>query len=157
MRRFLLGVGSRLSHDDGVGPEVASLLADSDWLAVDCGMSLENSIGIVVRNRPDLVVVVDAAKMGLPRGSIRRLPVQGSDSLLASTHSLPIPFVLERMREEVGRLVLIGIEPADLSLGEGLSPPVADAAIRLARILLRNRLDLIAALPFRLNEPPPRA
>jgi len=146
MNRILLGVGNRLSRDDGIGPTIAQILIDSDWLAIDCGTALENAVGIAARNRPELVVIVDAAKMGLPPGSIRRLSDRSSGAILASTHSLPLPFVLDRMRGKVGLLVLIGVEPADLSLGEGLSPPVADAAIRLARILLCNRLDSIPLL-----------
>jgi len=146
MNRVLLGVGNRLSHDDGIGPTVAQILADSDWLAIDCGTAIENAVGVAVRNRPELVVVVDAAKMGLPPGSIRRIPIRSSGAILATTHSLPLPFVLERMRGKVGRLILVGVEPADLSLGEGLSPPVADVALRLARIILKNRLDSIRAL-----------
>ncbi len=143
MKRLLFGVGNRLSRDDGIGPTVAALLADSDWLAIDCGSALENAVGIAARNRPDLVVVVDAAAMGLPPGSIRRLPSRASDTMLISTHSLPIPFVLERIREEASHLILIGVEPADLSFGEGLTAPLSAAAFRLARIILQNRLDLI--------------
>ncbi len=147
MRRVLLGVGNRLSRDDGIGPEVARILVDSDWVAIDCGPAIENAVGLAARNRPDLLVVVDAAKMGLPPGSIRRIPIRSSRATLSLTHSLSLPFVLDRMKGEVGHLILIGVEPADLSLGEGLSPPLSAAATELARILLRNRVDSIPLLP----------
>ena len=57
MKRMLLGVGNRLSHDDGVGPVVAQALAESDWIAIDCGTALESTSGIVSRERPDLLVI----------------------------------------------------------------------------------------------------
>ena len=116
-------------------------------MAIDCGPAIENAVGLAARNRPDLLVVVDAAKMGLPPGSIRRIPIRSSRATLSSTHSLSLPFVLDRMKGEVGHLILIGVEPADLSLGEGLSPPLSAAATELARILLRNRVDSIPLLP----------
>ena len=36
MKRMLLGVGDRLSHDDG-GPVVAQSLVGSDWIVINCG------------------------------------------------------------------------------------------------------------------------
>ena len=49
MKRMLHGVGNRLSHDGRVGLVVARALADSDWIAIDCGAALENVAGIVSR------------------------------------------------------------------------------------------------------------
>ena len=40
MKRIPLGVGTRLSASDGVGPVVAQALAGSDWIAIDCGTAL---------------------------------------------------------------------------------------------------------------------
>jgi hydrogenase 3 maturation protease len=135
MKRMLLGVGNRLSRDDGAGPTVARELEGSDWIVVDCGTSIENVSGWVLRERPDVLVVVDAAMMGATPGTIRRLSIGSHDRMLASTHGLPLSFVLERMRAASGRTVLIGIQPEDLSLGEGLSPRVADAVQALAAML----------------------
>ena len=59
MKRLLLGVGNRLSRDDGAGPVLAERLAGSDWLAIDCGTSLENIGGVVSREMPDLLVIAN--------------------------------------------------------------------------------------------------
>jgi len=141
MKRMLLGVGNRLSRDDGVGPTVAQALADSDWISIDCGTALENTTGIVSRNRPDLLVIVDAAHMGMEPGTFRRLPIQANDRMLASTHGLPLSFVLANIESSAAETILIGIEPADLSFGEGLSPVVEAAACALIELLRKNRLD----------------
>ena len=108
---MLLGVGNRLSHDDGVGPVVAQALADSDWIATDCGTALENTSGIVSRERPDLLVIVDAAFMGMEPGTFCRLPIGANDRMLASTHGLPLSFVLANIESAAKETVLIGIEP----------------------------------------------
>jgi hydrogenase 3 maturation protease len=145
MKRMLLGVGNRLSHDDGAGPAVARALHDSDWMAVDCGTSFENAAGLVARERPDLLVIVDAAHMGSSPGTVLRLAVDAQDSMLASTHGLPLSFVLEHVRSFANSTVLIGIEPADLSFGEGLSPEVGAATRRLVGLLRGEDLSKIPA------------
>jgi len=143
MKWMLLAVGNRLSRDDGAGPAVAEWLQDSEWSVVDCGASLENVAGLVTRERPDVLVIVDAARMGLPPGSIRRLPIGGCERMLISTHGLPLSFVLDRLGMDIARIVLLGIEPGDLSLGEGLSPSVEAAAASLAEVLRCGELDRI--------------
>ena len=67
--------------------------------------------------------------------------------MLASTHGLPISFVWERIASAVGRAVLIGIEPGDLSFGEGLSPAVAAAADALVSRLRAGDIDGIPECP----------
>ncbi|MCK4570385.1 hydrogenase 3 maturation endopeptidase HyCI [Candidatus Bipolaricaulota bacterium] len=137
MKRMLLSVGNRLSHDDGVGPVVAEGLVDSDWIAIDCGTALENAAGIVSREQPDLLVIVDAAIMGKEPGDFLRLPIGANDRMLASTHGLPLSFVLGNIESATKETVLIGIEPADLSFGEGLSPAV-DTSVRVLIEHLRH-------------------
>jgi len=144
MKRMLLGVGNELSADDGAGPAVAKKLRTArGWRAVDCGLALENATGIVIRERPDLLVVVDAARMGLPPGSTRRLPIEARDRMLASTHGLPLPFILDRLGEAAREIVLIGIEPEDVRFGEEMSAVVADAVERLAELLRSGEVDRV--------------
>lgn len=144
MKRILLGVGNRLSGDDGIGPSVARRLQGScDWLAIDCGSAPENVTGLVAREKPDLVVIIDAARMGLEPGSIRRLPLGETDRMLVSTHGLPLAFLFERLQELTKRLVFIGVEPKDLAFGEGLSPPVGTAVDELLPLLVSGGIDRI--------------
>jgi hydrogenase 3 maturation protease len=138
MKRLLLGVGNRLLGDDGIGPEVATALAGSHWQTIDAGVSPENVTGEVAREAPDLLVVVDAADMGLAPGSIRRLPWDDAPRMLVSTHGLPLPFILDRLREAAGAIVLIGVQPSRLVLGEDLTD-VARDAVRALVTLLRDR------------------
>jgi hydrogenase 3 maturation protease len=143
MSRMVIGVGNRLSRDDGAGPAVAQRLSDSDWMAVDCGTALENAVGLANRVSPDLLVIVDAARMGTPVGSVRRIAMGGNQQMLVTTHGLPLPFVLSRIQAAVGRVEVIGIEPEDLSWGEGLSSSVEDAVRCLVSMLRGGSLDSI--------------
>jgi len=151
MKRMLLGVGNRLSRDDGAGPILAERLAGSDWTAFDCGTSLENAGGIVSRERPDLLVIADAARMGLAAGEVRRLPRPATDRMLASTHGLPLSFFLERLASTARETVILGIEPGDLSFGEGLSPAV-NVAVERVVVALTRMSSGIESIPV-LEEP----
>ncbi len=154
MKRMLLGVGNRLSRDDGVGPVLAERLAESDWLAIDCGASLENAAGIVSRERPDLLVIADAARMGLSPGTARRLPRSAVDRMLVSTHGLPISFFLDRLESAAREIVILGIEPADLSFGEGLSAEASAAVGSLARVLAADPGGIGSVPPLERIAPP---
>jgi hydrogenase 3 maturation protease len=136
MRKVLLGLGNPLGRDDGVGLYVASKLHGTDWLAIPA-QSLENVWGKVEKEKPEKLVIVDAAEMGLPPGTIRRLPLGKGAEMLGSTHGLPLSLLLSLVG--VPEVVLIGIQPKEYGLGEGLSPEVHAAADSLIRLLRENR------------------
>lgn len=143
---MILGIGNPLRRDDGVGLWVAEQTRGSDWEVIPAGQSVENALGLVSRLAPDLLVVVDAAEMGLPPGSVRRLPVEDTAHMLGSTHALPLPFLLSTVRDQVGKILLIGIQPADRSLGEGLTPAVEAGARELLDLLAAGRPQAIPSL-----------
>ncbi len=146
MTRLIIGVGNRLSRDDGLGPNIVERLRGTDWETIDAGTAPENVTGKVRGIHPDLLVIVDAARMGLSPGSIRRLPSDETDRMLASTHGLPLSFLISQLAGAADRIILLGVEPQDLSLGEGLSPPVQAAVESLAATLKEGKLEEIPPL-----------
>ncbi len=133
-----------MGRDDGVGVYVARAMAgDSGWWAIPAGLALENALGLVERERPELLVIVDAADMGLPPGSFRRLPLERAEEMLGSSHALPLGFLAGIIQRAAREVVLIGVQPADLSPGEGLSPKVKKAADDLISLLKSGKLELI--------------
>lgn len=146
-RKAVLGIGNPLRGDDGVGLWVVERLRGSSWHVIEAGASLENALGVVRRLAPEFLVIVDAAEMGLPPGSVRRLPNEESAQMLGSTHALPLSFLLSTVRDAVEEVALIGIQPADRSLGEGLTPEVLAAAEDLVARLKLGDLEPIPPLP----------
>jgi len=142
--KTLIGVGNPLGRDDGVGVYVAQALAGvSGWRTIPAGLALENALGLVERERPELLVIVDAADMGLPPGSFRRLPLAQADGMLGSSHALPLGLLAGIIQRAVREVVLVGVQPADLSLGEGLSPEVKKGADELISLLRAGKLEFI--------------
>jgi hydrogenase 3 maturation protease len=97
-KKILLGLGNPVGRDDAVGLRVAEALREAEWLSIPAP-ALENVLGLVEKEKPEKLVIVDAAEMGLPPGTIRRLPLGKGAEMLGSTHGLPLslpPFACPR-------------------------------------------------------------
>ena len=140
-RIVVIGVGNEYRHDDGAAVAVLAELA-AEELAVD-RLTLcdgEPTRLMELWEGADLAVVVDAVHShpGEP-GRVHRVEVD-ADHLLADPladeeaaagthglglgHAVALAAALERLP---GKLLIVAVEGADFSIGEGLSPAVTDA------------------------------
>ena len=152
---MVVGVGQELNGDDAAGVLVARRLAKQQraggneprpasisLLVVEGAHAPENCTGAIRRFAPDLVLLVDAADMGDPPGTIRWLDWHEAVGLDASTHSLPASMVARYLVGELScEVALIGIQVQDTSLGAGISPPVRRAIRSVSRGLAVLLLD----------------
>jgi hydrogenase 3 maturation protease len=139
-RVSVVGIGHELRGDDAAGVTLAQMLneqAHSPYLqAIEAGPAPENCFSLIFRYRPDLVLFVDAANMGAEAGEVRWLDWSDVASLEASTHNMPLPLLANYLTAELGCPVgLLGIQPADVSMGASLSPDVGPAVEAAARAL----------------------
>jgi len=138
----VVGIGQTLNGDDAAGALVAQALLKrqragrSDaprpvpfsLFVIEAAHAPENCTGAVRRFAPDLVILVDAAEMGDPPGTVRWLDWRDTSGLGASTHSLPPSMVARYLAAELScQVALIGIQVQDTSLGARVSPPVRRA------------------------------
>jgi hydrogenase 3 maturation protease len=137
-RVAVLGVGNAMNGDDGAGVCVvrelaARMAATPSVLLIDGGTAPENFTGPIRQFRPDLVVEVDAAHLDQPPGTTAWIDWRDADGMSASTHTLPPSVLAHFLTTDLGcRVELIGVQPATLEMGRGLSPEVAAAVVRLA-------------------------
>lgn len=146
---MVLGVGSPIRGDDGAGPEVASRLESLSLpgvLAFDAGTSPESFISVVQDHRPDHLIIVDAADMGLRPGEVRRVPKERIGGEFLSTHSLPLTFLWQMLEDAAGEVVLIGIQPYTTALGTEMSEPVKSAVRRVVDLIAKGRWDMVEEL-----------
>ncbi|WP_286951627.1 MULTISPECIES: hydrogenase 3 maturation endopeptidase HyCI [Aminobacterium] len=145
----LWGIGNPLFGDDGVGPFIAKELHKKRALhpitAIDCETIPENYIAPLKRNLPNLLLIVDAADMDLPPGSVRRIPLHMVENVSFSTHGLPLGMLLEDIAQKI-TIIYIGIQPFSQNLGESLSQKVKDAAEKLILILEKQHFEKIPLL-----------
>jgi len=154
-RRILVaGVGNVFLGDDGFGVEVARRLAGESFpdgvQVADFGIRGVH-LAYELLQGYDTLVLVDAAPRGEAPGTVFVLEpdftreetlARGESGFLLDAHSLDPEMVLAILKDlggRVGRVLIVGCEPADVSERMGLSPPVEraiDEALRVVRELV---------------------
>jgi len=144
--RILIGIGNELNGDDSVGCFIADTFSERGWLSVNAGPVPENFSGLIIKEKPVQLVVVDAAEMNLEPGEIRRLKPEQADSVFFSTHSIPISQFTSRVKSFVQETVLIGIQPKSMDQFDELDDKVKQAALSLMEKIKKEKLEEIEFL-----------
>jgi hydrogenase 3 maturation protease len=134
-KKLVFTVGNGMMGDDGAGALLAHLMRQApldDWEALNGGAAPENLLHRVREMAPERVVLIDAADMDLPPGSIRCIDAEKLDNpLLMTTHTLPLTFLIEALREFVPKVELLGIQPEIVAFGFPISESVRIAVHRV--------------------------
>ncbi len=144
---ILAGVGNAFRSDDAAGPRLIEMLSErlheaSNTLPsvhlINCRETPENHVRALTRLHPQTIVVIDSAHLGLTPGAIRLIETDSLAGLSSSTHMISPALFMNRLKEETGADVfLIAIQPATVSFGESLSPPVSQALTQLTELFYR--------------------
>ena len=141
-KHLLITVGNELMGDDAAGPLLASMLKQSPLVGlevIDGGNVPENYLFKIREMAPDQVTIVDAADMGIQPGEIRLIDKDEIGSVfIMTTHTLPLTYLMEAIREFVPRVELIGIQPDLVAFGYPISNPVKNAVERVYSWLERG-------------------
>ncbi len=140
---MLLGIGNTLRSDDGIGCLVARRFTHPGWQTFDCGTAPENFTAVVRREHPEMLVLIDAADMGLAPGELRRIPPEKIQDVGIGTHQLPLSHLIAYLAPDAGAIVFVGIQPQSVADGEAISGEVIEGAERLMAHIRDNTLDRI--------------
>ncbi|HTY55646.1 MAG TPA: hydrogenase maturation protease [Candidatus Binataceae bacterium] len=149
---LVAGVGNIFLGDDGFGVDVAAHLR-SQAIPAEVGVEDFGIRGVHLAYKLlegyDLLIIVDALPLGAAPGTVCVFePELDSDpvELVSDAHSLNPHTVLamaKTLGARIGRVVVVGCEPINLTEGIGLSDPVAHAvhdAARVVRELINQEL-----------------
>jgi len=157
---IVLGIGNRLGGDDSAGCLVVDML-NQRWhkakpplsaevtpiiIGIDAGSAPESYTSVIRQHRPELLILVDAADMGLPAGALRIIPLERISILSFSTHYMPLSMFVSYVREFCGKVVLVGVQPERAETGGQLSEAVRKSAKQLAKAILEGRIAEIPLL-----------
>jgi len=153
---IVLGIGNRLGGDDAAGTCVVDELSRrrqpakapplTKIMAIDAGTAPESYTSVIRQHRPDLLILVDAADMGLPAGSLRTIPPEKISVLSFSTHHMPLSMFISYVKEFSGQILLVGVQPEQTGTGTGISKPVRKSVRKLSAAILEGRIAEIPAL-----------
>ncbi len=130
-KQVVVTVGNDMMGDDAAGPLLAQMIGEAPldgWELVDGGSAPENQMHQVREIGPQVVVLVDAAEMGLAPGDVRLLDEDAvADQFIMTTHNMPLVYVIRLLKEFVPLVVFVGIQPEIVAFGLPISAPVRQA------------------------------
>ncbi|MBI5560073.1 MAG: HyaD/HybD family hydrogenase maturation endopeptidase [Deltaproteobacteria bacterium] len=160
-RILILGVGNVLLKDEGLGVRALEYLKNTRSIPgsvtlVDGGVNGLTLLSVMEGYNP--VMIIDAVRGGGPPGSVYRLGkekiagrgIRGWKERLSSLHGLGMEEVLAALTVygEKKEVVIIGMEPLQVSPGMALSPLVS----RRLRLVVELIVDELARLGVKLKK-----
>ena len=144
---MVIGVGNLLLRDEGAGIHAVQDLQKKDLPpdveVIDAGVAGVGLLDFFSGARK--LVLIDAAEMGLEPGAVVRFTPEDvrfrSGALKFSTHDLALPEVLTLARALnrcPSEVVIIGIQPKEISWGTELTPKVQLAVPRVVELVLKE-------------------
>ncbi len=141
-RVAILGVGSELRGDDGVGPylsEKLSSLNSESFLSINGDLVPENFTKDIKNFNPDNVILIDAAFMGKSPGDIEIIAASDLKGISFSSHAMPLSSLGRYLSKETGANVFIlGIQVLTTEFGSDMSEKVKESAERLFEIVKKE-------------------
>ena len=143
MRTLVAGIGNIFNGDDGFGVAVAQRLAERTWPddvhVEDYGIRGVH-LAYALLDGYDLVILIDAMPRGDEAGTIVVLEpdVSAADAPALDAHRMDPQAVLGMVADlggVIGRVLVVGCEPATIDEGIGLSTAVEAAVDRAARLV----------------------
>ena len=134
-KKLVITVGNGMMGDDAAGPLLAQkmeLEPLANWEALNGGSMPENYLYHIREIAPDQVLIVDAADMDLEPGEIRLIgDDKVEDPFLMTTHTLPLSYLMQSLREFVPQVNMVGIQPEMVAFGYPMSDRVKQAVERV--------------------------
>ena len=131
MTDVLLCVGNSMMGDDGAGPLLAEMCAanpQGNWVVIDGGSAPENDIVAIRELRPQRLLIVDATDMGLNPGEIRIIdPDDIAEMFMMTTHNMPLNYLVDQLKDDVGEVIFLGIQPDIVGFYYPMTQPIKDA------------------------------
>ena len=125
----IVGIGNTLKGDDGAGPLVCEQLRGRVCAEViDAGTVPENYIQKIIKKAPQNLLIIDAIDFGAPAGAINIFKPEQLGSFVLSTHTLSPRLFVDMICGSIQvDVYFVGIQPAQMQLGQPLSEQVNEA------------------------------
>lgn len=117
---MILGIGNEMRGDDGLGSILAQKLSiiENKNITVFDGKSVpENFTGVIKRENPSHIIILDAVEMNKEPGHIRLVMKEEIANYSVSTHAMPLSFLVKYLESTTSaEIMLLGIQPENMDL-----------------------------------------
>lgn len=138
-RVVIVGVGNPIRGDDAIGPRIIELLEKKpmkDVLLLNTESVPEAFTGKVEKFKPTHVLMVDAANFRGEPGETKLITGEQIGGQAISTHSLPLNIFITYIEKSLNvDVLLLGIQPMSIGLGEPMTEPLEAAAVSVSNTL----------------------
>lgn len=121
----ILGIGNALQGDDAIGSLLASRLKDKiPYIVYDSGSSPENYLGKIIKDKPDNIIIIDAADFGACPGEFSLFEGEEIKTTnIFSTHNASIALTINYLQTHIrADIIVLIIQPKNTSFSDKLSP-----------------------------------
>ena len=138
---LILGIGNELMADDGAGSRIAGELTrllgrrktPKPLRIIDAGTAPENFTGVIKKERPDLILMIDSVDSGERPGVIAFRDLNEMRSPMHSTHTLPLSSLAQYLEQSTrASVIVLGIQPGVVHFGLPLSDEVSSSIREVA-------------------------
>ncbi|MCL2335325.1 MAG: hydrogenase maturation protease, partial [Endomicrobia bacterium] len=133
-KTVFLAIGSDLRADDAAAIVAAEELLKEklpeNFYVLKGYTAPENLTGEIKRIAPTHMIICDAADSGLKAGEVSVIRHENIKGAAFSTHSLPVNVFIDYItRDNPCKIMILGIQPANLEFGAKMTPAVKKSAI----------------------------
>ncbi len=133
-KTVIMGIGSTVRSDDGVGVFIAESLKkiDVDNVIV-ADATPEHWLGFLSKKKFEKLLIIDAVLFGGKKGEIKLFDLNEISKRFGLTHSSSLHLFYNFISKEgsIKELKVLAVMPENLEIGEVLSPVVKSSAERI--------------------------
>ncbi len=140
-KTVIMGIGSTLKSDDGVGIFVAESLKKIGLEnVIVAGATPEHWLGFLTKEKFKKLLIVDSVLFGGEKGEIKLLDLKEISERFGLTHSSSLHLFYDFISKEgaIKELKVLAIMPVSLEVGESLSAPVKRSAGEIIKFFKNN-------------------
>lgn len=133
----IVGIGNIIRGDDGFGPALIEKLKNTAGVVcLDAGTAPENYLGKIVGENPDTILIVDAVCLDKNPGEYEILRGNDIEKYGFTTHDISPKMFIEYLQSQTkANIYMLGIQPENVSFGQGLSEKIKKAAEEIANLI----------------------
>lgn len=141
MKKTVMSIGNPLKSDDNIGNLILDELQKSmkDVNFIKGSTNPENFIEPLKKINPEIIFFIDVAFFSGKVGAVKTFQLKDILDINISTHNFPIT-VFKKIFPD-SKIILIGIKPKNLDIGEGLSPELKnkfDSLVEEVKKIIQN-------------------